>query len=287
MSGSSRPTASPEPSPPLWARALLALDRTAARGAALRQEMRDELLWAWTTPSDRDAVTLSTYASDARYVQGGQFFERGLFPWETDVLAFLRLPSGSRVLVGGAGGGRETWALARAGFVTAFEPCAQLADAADVDDEGALRRARAPRRIRRSPGGGARGGGPRADRRRGTLCFGPSRVAQPLARPRRRRASRPLRLARADRPRRSHRRQLHASGPGRGPRAPPAHVPPRACGGGSAGTTSARRRVRPSGGLRCRPRSHGLRARCLRRRTRSPATKTRRGRGSSSWSRGR
>lgn len=162
MSGSSRPTASPEPSPPLWARALLAFDRTAARGAALRQEVRDELLWAWTKPRDRDALTLSTYARDARYVEGAPFFERGFFAWETQVLARLALPRGSRVLVGGAGGGREMRALAREGYVvTAFEPCARLADAADV-----LARGLAGTRVLR--GGYAdllaatRGGGPLA-----------------------------------------------------------------------------------------------------------------------------
>ena len=133
MSGSSRPTAFPDGSPPLWARTLLAFDRTASRGAALGQALRDELLWAWTPPHCRDGFTLSTYAREERYVEGASFFERGLFPWEAQVLARLSLPRGARVLVGGGGGGREMRALARDGYaVTAFEPCARLAHAAQA-----------------------------------------------------------------------------------------------------------------------------------------------------------
>jgi hypothetical protein len=118
-------------SPPLWVRTVVAVEGMAARGAAFTRAMRDELLWAWTRPEDRQALTLATYGREDRYVKGAPFFERGFFPWEAAVLARLALPRGARVLVGGAGGGRELRALGREGFlVTAFEPCAPLAEAA-------------------------------------------------------------------------------------------------------------------------------------------------------------
>ena len=70
------------------------------------------------------------YGRDVSYDPESPTFRRGLFAWEEKVIAtyFPRPPS--RVLVGGAGGGREVLALVEKGYeVTAFEPSAPLAAA--------------------------------------------------------------------------------------------------------------------------------------------------------------
>jgi hypothetical protein len=70
------------------------------------------------------------YGRDVSYDPESPTFRRGLFAWEEKAIAtyFPRPPS--RVLVGGAGGGREVLALVEKGYeVTAFEPSASLAAA--------------------------------------------------------------------------------------------------------------------------------------------------------------
>jgi hypothetical protein len=70
------------------------------------------------------------YSRDVSYHPESPTFRRGLFAWEERAIAtyFPRPPA--RVLIGGAGGGREVMALAEKGYeVTAFEPSAPLAAA--------------------------------------------------------------------------------------------------------------------------------------------------------------
>lgn len=112
---------------PRWVRALLALDRAAERVRRAQTHVRDELLWAWVPVSRRQDVTDAIYADERMYSRGGALFELGLRAYEQALLAHPRLPRGGRVLIGGAGGGRELVALHRAGYaVTAFEPSAAL-----------------------------------------------------------------------------------------------------------------------------------------------------------------
>ena len=54
-------------------------------------------------------------------------FDEDLFVWEAEAIAAWFPPAPARVLIGGVGGGREGFALARRGYaVTAFDPAADL-----------------------------------------------------------------------------------------------------------------------------------------------------------------
>jgi SAM-dependent methyltransferase len=75
---------------------------------------------------------LNDLAYNARtvYAPGTAQFRAALFNWEEEVFARWLPPAPARVLIGGAGGGREAFALAERGYdVVAFEPSASLADA--------------------------------------------------------------------------------------------------------------------------------------------------------------
>jgi hypothetical protein len=116
---------------PRWLRALLTVDRLVVRAHDLEAGLRDELAWACVPPSLREEVTASIYGADRGYGPGGGVFERGFFPWEARLLARADVPQRGRVLLGGAGGGREIAALREHGYqVTAFEPSGPLAVAA-------------------------------------------------------------------------------------------------------------------------------------------------------------
>ncbi len=116
---------------PLWVRALVALDRTAARMESVRAGIRDEALLAWIPAAERASLTTSIYEEQRTYFPGGIRFDGGLFTWELRVLASPRFPRSGRVLLGAAGAGRELVALVDRGFeVVAFDPCEPFADAA-------------------------------------------------------------------------------------------------------------------------------------------------------------
>ncbi|HEU4566110.1 MAG TPA: class I SAM-dependent methyltransferase [Gemmatimonadaceae bacterium] len=119
----------PPPSPlPLWMRALLALERAARTFAAGITIARDELLLACVRPERRAAIAKSLLSRQLTYVPGGTLYELGLFDWERELLARAEVPRGGRVLVGGAGGGRELRRLREMGYeVVGFEPVAALA----------------------------------------------------------------------------------------------------------------------------------------------------------------
>jgi hypothetical protein len=90
-----------------------------ARSALVTKYVSDTVLAAY---SDRMYAATSAYRADSPN------FREGLFHWEDDMVArvFPRPPG--RVLVGGAGGGREAFALAAHGFdVVAFDPSHGLA----------------------------------------------------------------------------------------------------------------------------------------------------------------
>lgn len=68
------------------------------------------------------------YGSNREYRADAKQFRTYLFPWEEQVIAEFFPAPPARVLIGGAGGGREAFALARMGYrVVAFEPSAPLA----------------------------------------------------------------------------------------------------------------------------------------------------------------
>ena len=116
---------------PTWARALLSADAMIGRGRRALEIVRDAILFAGTDEEERVAITEEIYARELDYRPGGAAFERGLFSWEERALDHPAFPKSGRLLLGGAGGGRELAALIARGYgVVAFEPCAALAEAA-------------------------------------------------------------------------------------------------------------------------------------------------------------
>ena len=89
--------------------------------------LRTELLLAGADAPTRDAVNALVFSAEDTYAPGGPTFTRGLFAWEREALAHPAFPRGGRLLLGGAGGGRELVALAAMGYtVDAFEPAGAL-----------------------------------------------------------------------------------------------------------------------------------------------------------------
>ena len=127
---------------PLWIRFVLAADRGASAAARAVSALRDELLLAWVRPEHRARITEALYAVQDAYAPGGRTYEQGLFEWEAQALAHPRVPRSGRVLVGGAGGGREIAALRERGYhVIGFDPCDPLVRGAQQrfgDDAGVV-----------------------------------------------------------------------------------------------------------------------------------------------------
>jgi hypothetical protein len=115
---------------PLPIRAALAADRL----RRLYEIFRDETLCAWFATPHRVAINQRIYWETAdNYLPGGAIFERGLLEWERRAFTEPPFPRAGRVLLGGAGGGRELLALCKMGFdVVAFEPSGLCAGARQV-----------------------------------------------------------------------------------------------------------------------------------------------------------
>lgn len=129
MSESDRPRRPGSSAVPRWASALMtthrALEALHAQGAAATLE----LLRAGLPASARGAFTDAIYARQPTYAPRGARFGEALFDWERAALEHPAWPRAGRVLVGGAGGGRELAALADRGHeVVAFEPSALVDD---------------------------------------------------------------------------------------------------------------------------------------------------------------
>jgi hypothetical protein len=115
---------------PLLLRLLLALHRGTLALERAARELLQAAAWALVPAGRRDAVTQGGYARLPTYLPGGATFERGLFAYEALALTHPAWPRAGKVLVGGAGGGREVKALlARGHAVRAFEPVEPLAAA--------------------------------------------------------------------------------------------------------------------------------------------------------------
>ena len=113
---------------PWWARLVMAIDhnvRMLSHGVSV---VRDEMMLAFVAPEDRQAVTTAIYDRQSGYVPGGELFGLGLYEWERRLVATHPFPSPpARILLGGAGGGREVIPLRDMGYeVWAFEPSSEL-----------------------------------------------------------------------------------------------------------------------------------------------------------------
>jgi len=115
---------------PAWARALLIADRAVHSTVRLAALVRTELLLAGLSADEREAVNAAVFSAEDTYSPGGPAFAQGLFGWERTVLATAPFPSSGRLLLGGAGGGRELAGLCALGYeVVAFDPAPGLAEA--------------------------------------------------------------------------------------------------------------------------------------------------------------
>lgn len=105
-------------------RATMVVDTAARRF----DRVRSAFVTRFAPESVLDAYNELTYDATPVYNAGSSSFRQGLFNWEQEMigLAFPKAPG--TVLVGGAGGGREAFALAALGYaVVAFDPSAGLA----------------------------------------------------------------------------------------------------------------------------------------------------------------
>lgn len=115
---------------PTWARALLLADRAVHSTVRLAALARAELLLAGLSADEREAVNAAVFSAEDTYAPGGPTFSNGLFGWERAALATAPFPPSGRLLLGGAGGGRELSGLSALGYaVDAFEPAPALAGA--------------------------------------------------------------------------------------------------------------------------------------------------------------
>ncbi|HEX7084819.1 MAG TPA: class I SAM-dependent methyltransferase [Vicinamibacterales bacterium] len=123
-----KPPAAPKPSAASRAvaralRASLLVDRA----AVWFDRLRSKLVVTLASDAVLDAYNAIAYGSSASYNPETDAFRRDWFPWERSALDAWFPAAPARVLVGGAGGGREALLLAQAGYeVTAFEPVLPL-----------------------------------------------------------------------------------------------------------------------------------------------------------------
>jgi hypothetical protein len=100
------------------------------RGYRLFDRLRSDLVLAFASDSTLDRFNDLSYASAPDYDPSSSGFRSYLFPWEEQVIERFFPPAPARVLIGGAGSGREAFALLERGYeLTAFDPSPALAAA--------------------------------------------------------------------------------------------------------------------------------------------------------------
>jgi hypothetical protein len=109
---------------------LLLLSRLVDRGYRYFDRLRSTLVLATASDAFLDTYNALAYSRTAAYVPGETEFRRGLFEWEREAIDRYFPAPPAKVLVGGAGGGREPFALVDRGYeVVAFDPAAHLVTA--------------------------------------------------------------------------------------------------------------------------------------------------------------
>jgi hypothetical protein len=90
---------------------------------------RSELIAALASDAVLDDFNDVAYGGSGFYRPEAAAFRAELFPWEEETIERFFPKPPAHVLIGGAGGGRESFALVGMGYrVTAFEPSEQLAE---------------------------------------------------------------------------------------------------------------------------------------------------------------
>ncbi len=114
-------------------RASLVVDRA----QRLFDRVRSTLVARFASDEFLEAYNDLAYRRHADYVVGSGRFRAELFHWEEDMAARNFPPPPCRLLVGGAGGGREVYAWARLGYqIVAFEPSRALARSIAAESAG-------------------------------------------------------------------------------------------------------------------------------------------------------
>jgi hypothetical protein len=108
---------------------MLVLSGGIDRGYRWFDRFRSELVAARASPQLLDRFNDVVYGGAPRYQPESGAFRAQLFPFEEKVVSEHFPPAPARVLLGGAGGGREAFALAALGYrIAAFEPAQGLVD---------------------------------------------------------------------------------------------------------------------------------------------------------------
>lgn len=119
---------SPGPGARLAARALRA-SLIVDRAAGLFDRVRSRLVCALATDGVLDAYNALAYGAASRYRPGASGVQAEWFVWERAAVNRWFPGAPARVLVGGAGGGREVRQLLAAGYqVVAFDPVVSLTE---------------------------------------------------------------------------------------------------------------------------------------------------------------
>lgn len=107
---------------------LVVASKAIDRAYRMLDTLRSELVLGVASDTLLDRFNELAYGGDAGYQPNSSNFRSHLFPWEEKAIRDFFPAAPSRLLVGGAGGGREAFVLAEMGYeVVAFEPSEQLA----------------------------------------------------------------------------------------------------------------------------------------------------------------
>lgn len=116
---------------PLWSRVLERVGRAMHFVSRTEELLRTELLLGFLPERHRSEFTFLAYSRLTGYLPGGDAYQWGLVPWELRLLEHELVPRTGKVLLAGAGGGRELEALCDRGYsVFAFEPTRVLFEGA-------------------------------------------------------------------------------------------------------------------------------------------------------------
>lgn len=92
--------------------------------------LRSLAVLALASETTLDEFNADAYGAAERYDPNSEAYVSSLYPWEELAIERHFPPPPARILVGGAGAGREPFALAERGYeVVAFEPVARLVEA--------------------------------------------------------------------------------------------------------------------------------------------------------------
>src|SRR5215210_627639 len=110
-----------------WGPRFILATRSLDRGYRLMDRLRSELVLAFASDETLDRFNDLAYSHSTEYDPGSSAYRASLFPWEESVIERFFPQPPARVLIGGAGSGREAFALLELGYeVVAFEPSVGL-----------------------------------------------------------------------------------------------------------------------------------------------------------------